>query len=98
MPYIETPEELAEWFADRVGIYGAHDEKCDGGLKKDMCRVCWVPMIADRIRQSVANQEKLKANAGPNNCPQCGQFFDSMGELCDGCAKRNAGLPSDLKR
>ena len=61
MPYIETPDELAEWFADRIGLYGAHDEKCDGGLKTNMCRVCWVPMIADRIRESVKNEAQVQS-------------------------------------
>lgn len=55
MPNLETPEELADEIADLVGIYGGHE---DGESKT--CRVCFVSGFADRIRQSVKNEERLQ--------------------------------------
>lgn len=69
MPYIETPDELADHIADLIypsGIY--HDTRCpdqvgeqDGYLDTQHipdcnCRVYWVPRMAERIRQAVNNE------------------------------------------
>jgi hypothetical protein len=58
MPYLETPSELAEVLADKLGVYGGHDEKCEE-KPGHLCRVCWVPLMADRIRESVKNELQL---------------------------------------
>lgn len=57
MPYVETPEDLAEFLADAFGIYGAHDINESEPCK---CRVHWVPTMADRIRKAVENEKKLE--------------------------------------
>ena len=59
MPYIETPDELAETLANLVGVYGAHDGSC-GTAGRPICRVCWTQIISDRIRASVKNEAGLK--------------------------------------
>jgi len=51
MPYLETPNELAEDMADKLGIYGAHAED---ELRE--CRVCFVPRMAERIRIAAKNE------------------------------------------
>jgi hypothetical protein len=65
--HLETPGELADWLADKMGIYGdpncvnptgiegddMHDDDCN-------CRVFWVPRMADRIRSAVKNEEALR--------------------------------------
>jgi len=78
MPYLETPYELAEHLADLLGIY--EDKRCDHEIvmgRKDVrfedddghepdcdCRVLWVPRMAERIRNSVANEARLFGNLG----------------------------------
>lgn len=53
MPYIEIPHDLAEWLADQIGVYGAHDED-----ERKMCRICWTSLIVDRIRAAVHNEQQ----------------------------------------
>jgi hypothetical protein len=55
MPQMETPAELAEYWADSLGIYSAaeeHKEDCQ-------CRVCFVSDMTARIRDSVKNEQIL---------------------------------------
>lgn len=57
MPFIETPQDIAEELADALGIYGAveeHEESCS-------CRVCFVIEMTERIRQSVENENVISA-------------------------------------
>ncbi len=56
MPFLETPDELADHLADLMGIY--QDSRCDEGEHVDDCdcRVGWVPAMADRIRSAAANE------------------------------------------
>lgn len=66
MPFIETPEDIAEELADTLGIYGAakeHNENCK-------CRVCFVVDMTDRIRQAVRNEHLLFGSVGVHaeNC------------------------------
>ena len=57
-PYLETPEELAEQIADWAGVYGAGP---DGDHPADCkCRLCFVGMVEQRIRASLANETKVK--------------------------------------
>jgi len=56
MPYLETPDELADHLADLLGIYGAHGDQC---TEQKPCRVCWVPGMTERIRSSVLNEQRL---------------------------------------
>jgi hypothetical protein len=64
MPYLETPDELADALADLLGVYGAHeDETC---TDKRPCRPCFTAGMADRIRRSVANEQLV----GPAMEPQ----------------------------
>ena len=58
MPYLETPDELAEQIADWCGVYGCgnyvagHFDDCN-------CRMCFTGTLAARIRQAVKNEEIL---------------------------------------
>lgn len=59
MPYLETPDELAEDIADMCGVYGSSPE--DNTHPEDCkCRICFTIGIAERIRQSVQNEFKLR--------------------------------------
>lgn len=53
-PYIETLRELAEELADKVGIYGSHDEE-----EAVPCRICWTDDLRDRMLRAVENERKL---------------------------------------
>lgn len=59
MVEFETPSELAVSLADMLGIYrcgpenGDHPEGCN-------CRICFVEIMEDRIRDSVENDKFLK--------------------------------------
>jgi hypothetical protein len=54
MPYLETPDELAEFLANQLGIYGAHE---DGEANE--CRCCFVAGVKERIRNAVKNEKLL---------------------------------------
>ena len=54
MPFIETPTDLAETIADQLGIYGAHEDS-----EVVTCRVCFVPELVKRIRDSVENEKRV---------------------------------------
>lgn len=60
MPYIETPQELAERIADWAYVYGAGP---DGDHPDDCkCRMCFVEMVEKRIWQAVENGAKLQVD------------------------------------
>lgn len=60
MPNLEIPDELAEQIADWCMAYGAGPE--EGDHPDDCkCRMCFVEMVARRIRQAVDNEDLLKA-------------------------------------
>lgn len=50
---IEVVADIVEEMADRIGIYGAHEE--DG----DECRVCFTMDLARRIKEAVSTEVKL---------------------------------------
>lgn len=59
MPYLETPEELADNIADLLGIY--ESPPMVGNLDTDhpqdcKCRICFVTEMTDRIIDSVKNK------------------------------------------
>lgn len=64
MPNLETTDELADWLADKLGIYD--DSRCKfedndwHHVSECQCRVWWVPQMADRIRRAVANENTLE--------------------------------------
>jgi hypothetical protein len=55
MPFIETPDELAEHIADLLGIYGIHQES-----EANNCRQCFVGDLVARIKASVSNEKELE--------------------------------------
>ena len=64
MPYLETPSDLADHLADKLGIYsdprcGDTAERLDVHVDDCECRVWWVPNMAERIRQAVKNERQL---------------------------------------
>jgi hypothetical protein len=55
MPYIESVDELVEWIADKMCVYGVgpdddHPDDCP-------CRICFVIGMKDRIREAVKNEQ-----------------------------------------
>ena len=71
MPFIETPQDLAEELANWLGIY--EDVRChslpdtqdiygDREHAEDCnCRVFWVPLMINRIRKAVQNEMEMDA-------------------------------------
>jgi hypothetical protein len=59
MPFIETPDDIAERLADKLGIYGGHGD--GDGAADCRCRDCFVPELVDRMRASVDNERRLDA-------------------------------------
>lgn len=57
MPYVETVEDIIEDFADKFGIYGAHDERCK---EKRPCRNCWTLDMHERLVKALDNERLLK--------------------------------------
>lgn len=62
MPVIETPDELAEQIADWCGVYGVFtgNEGTENHPNDCKCRMCFVGMVENRIRQSVTNEHILQ--------------------------------------
>lgn len=65
---IETPEDLAEWLADKFGVFGcckSDGDKCPPECKDKnnpfCCRIGFMQLIPDRIRESVENEKKLES-------------------------------------
>jgi hypothetical protein len=54
---IETLQDVVEYLADQVGIYGAHD---DEACEKKPCRVCWTGDVTERIWKAVRIEEQLE--------------------------------------
>lgn len=57
MPFIETPADLAEQWADEAGIYNSSINH-DNGIECQ-CRCCFVANITERIRNAVENESRL---------------------------------------
>jgi hypothetical protein len=55
---IETLDDIIEWLADQIGVYGAHDDECE---KPDKCRPCWTSDLKERIERAVEVERKLSA-------------------------------------
>ena len=57
MPFVESLDELAEWLADRCGIFGNakdpedHPDDCP-------CRICFVIGIKQRMIDAVKREEE----------------------------------------
>jgi hypothetical protein len=56
---IETLEDIVEGLADKLKIYGAHDDWCDGTTLERTCRCCWTSNIQDRILRAVAVESAI---------------------------------------
>lgn len=65
LTHLETPDGLADWLCDRMGIYS--DTRCKyvdndfDHVDNCECRVHVAPYLADRIRQAVKNEVDLAA-------------------------------------
>ena len=70
MPHIEAVDDLAEYLADQMGIYGTACDVQDCGCKDEdglgdhsedcKFRVCFTSEIRRRIRGSVENEARVK--------------------------------------
>lgn len=61
---IETVDELCEQLADLIGVYGCckaavKDADCENE-NPCCCRTGFMMVMPDRIREAVANEQKLK--------------------------------------
>lgn len=61
---IETVEDLCNWIADKMGVYGTCKAaaKCENCEAKEItcCRVGFMMEMPDRIREAVKNDEIIK--------------------------------------
>ena len=58
---IETMNDIVEQLADKVGIYGAHDEDDDAACQGlHPCRCCWTSDLIDRINCAVRTEQALE--------------------------------------
>ena len=76
MPYLETPEELAEALADACGIYNAgihfvgmtpeesrqQEDWLDDHAEDCQCRMCWTGRMARRIRKAVHHEQHVSTS------------------------------------
>ncbi len=66
MPYLETPEELADAIADLCGVYGGCtypdvDTTGNQDCRNCKCRGGFVADMTERIRAAVRNERQLNA-------------------------------------
>jgi hypothetical protein len=54
---IETMDDILEQIADRIGVYGAHDD--DSEDEDCECRVCFVSDLRERIDQAMRIEARL---------------------------------------
>lgn len=54
---IEELEDIIEMLADKLGIYGAHDDRCESGER--VCRCCWISQMDLRIVEAMKIRNKL---------------------------------------
>jgi hypothetical protein len=55
---IETLDDIYEEIMDGLGIYGAHDDRCEADCGY-ICRCCYSLMLAKRIRDAFYVDERL---------------------------------------
>lgn len=84
MPYLETPDELADEIADIAEADGACSapdlERCSpDATDRDSCRTCFVSAMAARIRNSVRNERLLNAGAKAMLVPAIGEAHKGEG-------------------
>jgi hypothetical protein len=65
MPYIESVDELVEWIADKMGVYGTgpgdvpegHPDNCP-------CRICFTIEMKERIYKAVESHPRCTCCEG----------------------------------
>lgn len=76
----ERAGDLADAFADLLGIYGGHDKRC---TFKRPCRCCFMSELAVRMREAVQNEqvrEPLRATSPKGHPPVQLGLFESCPE------------------
>lgn len=58
---IETIDDIIEGLADKLGVYGAHDDECTA---KKPCRVCWTSDFRDHLMGAFQVERILYPLAG----------------------------------
>ena len=56
---IETVDDIIERLADRMGVYGSHDENNDAACEQKPCRVCWTSELRDRFDAAYKTEAQL---------------------------------------
>ena|ERR1700677_123305 len=80
---LETLEDIIEGLADKLGIYGAHDDENDAACRVKPCRMCWTSDLEDHLLAAFQLKQTLSAlgpslDAAPpappldKICPTCG--------------------------
>ena len=54
---IETLDDIIEALADKLYIYGSHDESC---THKRPCRACWTGELHERLVAAIQIEDKLR--------------------------------------
>ena len=57
---IETLGDIVEDMANKLGIYGAHDEEDDEACRIKPCRTCWTSEFTERIWAAVRVEQALE--------------------------------------
>jgi len=57
---IETLEDIVENLADKIGVYGAHDEENEEVCDVHPCRCCWTSNLIERIWAAVRTEQALE--------------------------------------
>ena len=57
--YIETLEDVVEYLANRIGIYGAHIEFSEHSNVNCACRPCWTSRVRHRIEAAIEIERKM---------------------------------------
>ncbi len=60
-----TLNDIIEGLADKIGVYGAHDDDNDEACESKPCRVCWTSDLSDRIWAAVRLEQQLERGATP---------------------------------
>lgn len=67
---IETLEDITEDIANQLGIYGTCKGRDENGnvvrdcLPSEVCRICFISDIKDRIRAAIEVERKLSSPTG----------------------------------
>ena len=109
MPYMETPNDLADHLADLLGIY--EDGRCssEDGVLHDRpegqerqhipdcdCRVFWVPLMAQRIKDAVDTERSIREGLEDKAAGRVGPWSKVRAEMGLESAPSDVRVPCNV--